>query len=278
VIICRTNTQLRAARAALGGSVGFVATMGALHAGHESLVDRAREECESVVVSIFVNPLQFGPAEDLSMYPRPFEEDAALLERRHVDVLFAPDVAELYPPGFHTSIDPGPVAAHFEGEYRAGHFSGVATVVLKLLNIIEPNRAYFGQKDAQQLAVVRHMVEDLNLPVSVVACPTVRERDGLAISSRNRYLSDTERRDAVGLFRALKFVVEALERGATDLGAVLRGAAVELGSLRADYLAVVDPAAFVPLEDVPKGADVLALGAAHCGTTRLIDNMPLHTT
>lgn len=252
--------------------------MGALHAGHEALVDRAREECDSVVASIFVNPLQFGPAEDFTKYPRPFEEDAAVLERRNVDVLYAPEVAELYPAGFYTSIDPGPIAAHLEGECRPGHFRGVATIVLKLFNITAPDRAYFGQKDAQQLAVVRQMVADFDLPVAVVACPTVRERDGLALSSRNRYLSDAERRDAAGLPRALTFIVEALERGATDLGAVLRGAGVELGPLQPDYLAVVDPAAFVPLESVRAGADLLAVGAARCGATRLIDNMPLHTT
>ena len=252
--------------------------MGALHAGHESLVTRAREECASVVASIFVNPLQFGSNDDLARYPHTFDDDAALLERHGVDVLFAPDDVQMYPQGYQTYVDPGPIAQHFEGEFRPGHFRGVTTIVLKLLNVLAPERAYLGRKDAQQLAVVRRMVADLDLPVDIIDCPTVRERDGLAISSRNRLLSDAERRDAAGLSRALTFVVEALEGGARDIGAVLRGAGVELGTMRADYLAVVDPREFVALTHVPARADVLAVGAAFCGTTRLIDNMQAHTT
>ena len=277
MIICRTVDELRAARSGLRSPMGFVPTMGALHAGHESLVARAREECASVVASIFVNPLQFGPGEDLTRYPRSFDADAAMLERLGTEVLFAPDDAQMYPPGPQVTVDPGALAEHLEGERRPGHFRGVATVVLKLFSMVAPARAYFGRKDAQQLAIVRRMCEDLVLPVSIVACPTVRERDGLAVSSRNRYLSDAERRDAVGLFRALTFTAQAFEGGATDVGAVLRGAAAELGALRPDYLAVVDPDAFVPLEAVRRGADLLAVGAAYAGATRLIDNVALHT-
>lgn len=275
--ICRTAAELRASRRALEGPVAFVPTMGALHAGHESLVARARADAASVVVSIFVNPLQFGPGEDLASYPRTFDDDAALLERLGCDALFAPSADEMYPAGPQTRVLPGAVAAHLEGESRPGHFSGVATVVLKLFSLVVPDRAYFGEKDAQQLAVVRQMVRDLDLPVEVVACAIVREKDGLALSSRNRRLSDAERRDAIGLSRALRFIVETLERGATDLGAVIRGASAELGALRKDYLAVVEPSAFVPLESVPRGADLLAVGAAYCGATRLIDNMKLRT-
>jgi len=258
--------------------VGFVPTMGALHSGHESLFERARAECASVVASIYVNPRQFGAGEDFAKYPRSFDDDAAMLERRGVDALFAPGDDEMYPSGSQTSVDPGPIAQHLEGEFRPGHFRGVATIVSKLFNLIAPDRAYFGRKDAQQLAVIRRMVADFDLSVEIVDCPTVRERDGLAVSSRNRLLSDAERRDAAGLSRALTFIVEALRGGTRDLGAVLRGAALELGPLRAEYLALVDPAQFVPLTHVPAGADLLAVGAAYCGATRLIDNMQVHTT
>ena len=275
--LCRTLAELRAARRDMSSPVGLVPTMGALHLGHESLVARARAECASVIASIFVNPLQFGPAEDLSTYPRTLDDDRALLERNGVDALFAPSDDEMYPDGAQTRVVPGAVGERLEGEFRPGHFAGVATVVLKLFELTTPDRAYFGEKDAQQLAVVRRMVVDFDVPVDVVACATVRERDGLAVSSRNRYLSESERRDAVGLSRALKFIVEALERGATDLAAVLRGARAELGALRADYLAVVDPRVFVPLEVAPRTADLLAVGAAYCGSTRLIDNMKLRT-
>ncbi|HEY7994175.1 MAG TPA: pantoate--beta-alanine ligase [Candidatus Eremiobacteraceae bacterium] len=273
--ICRTAAELRAVRSSLESPVALVPTMGALHAGHESLLKNARDGNATVVASIFVNPLQFGPNEDLAQYPLTPDDDMALLERLSCDVLFAPTVAEMYPAGSQTRVQPGEVAAHLEGERRPGHFAGVATVVLKLFSLVTPDRAYFGEKDAQQLAVVRRMVRDFDLPVDIVGCPTVRESDGLAISSRNRRLSDAQRRDAVGLSRALRLIVEALERGATDVGAVLRAASAELGALQQDYLAVVDPADFVPLDTVPRKADLLAVGAAFCGTTRLIDNMKL---
>jgi pantoate--beta-alanine ligase len=275
--ICRTAAELRAARSALRSPVALVPTMGALHAGHESLIARAREENPNLVASIFVNPLQFGPNEDLARYPQTLDEDVAMLERLKCDVLFVPPVEEMYPAGSQTRVQPGAVATYLEGASRPGHFAGVATVVLKLFSLASPDRAYFGEKDAQQLAVVRTMVRDFDLPVEIAAVPTVRESDGLALSSRNRRLSDSERRDAVGLSRALRFTVEALERGATDVGAVLRAADAELGALKKDYLAVVDPVTFVPLETVPRSADLLAVGAVYCGTTRLIDNMKLRT-
>jgi pantoate--beta-alanine ligase len=278
VIICRSPLELRHARARLAEPVGFVPTMGALHAGHESLVARARKECASVIASTFVNPLQFGPNDDFEKYPRDLDADVAVLERHGVDVVFAPDVASMYPTGSQVTVDPGPLADVLEGDRRPGHFRGVATIVLKLFNLAAPDNAYFGEKDAQQLAVVRKMANDLNIPVAIVGCATVRERDGLAISSRNRYLTPAQRQDAAGLSRALKFIVEAIERGAADVGAVLRGATIELGSLQVDYLAVVDPDAFVPLKSLPARSGLLAVGAAFCGTTRLIDNMPLHTT
>jgi len=275
--ICHTAAELRAVRSSLASPVALVPTMGALHAGHESLFRKAREENATVVASIFVNPLQFGPGEDLARYPLTPDEDVALLERTSCDVLFAPNVDEMYPAGSQTRVQPGEIAARLEGESRPVHFAGVATVVLKLFSLLEPDRAYFGEKDAQQLAVVRRMARDFDLPVDIVGCPTVRESDGLAISSRNRRLSDAQRHDAVGLSRALRLIVEALERGATDRGAVLRAASAELGALKQDYLAIVDPADFVPLETVPRHADLLAVGAAYCGTTRLIDNMKLRT-
>lgn len=277
MILCRTVAELRAARAVLVAPVGLVPTMGALHAGHESLVERARAECASVIASIFVNPLQFGPQEDFAAYPRTPEADRALLEHHAVDVLFAPADSEMYPEGSQVTVDPGALALHLEGKRRPDHFRGVATVVLKLFNIAVPGRAYFGRKDAQQLAVVRQMTADLDLPIEIVGCATVRDRDGIALSSRNKYLSDGERRDAVGLSRALRCIADAVERGTADVAAALRAGASELGPLRIDYLAVVDASEFIPLKTLPANADLLAVGAAYCGATRLIDNMELHS-
>ena len=190
-------------RASGAASVGLVPTMGFLHAGHVALVERARRENQRVAVSIFVNPTQFGPSEDLARYPRDLERDSALLAGAGCDAVFVPEVAEMYPPGAATLVDVGPVASPLEGERRPGHFSGVATVVLKLFGIVQPARAYFGEKDAQQLAVIRRMTRDLDVPVDVVGCPTVREADGLALSSRNSYLTPDERRAASVLYRAL---------------------------------------------------------------------------
>ena len=251
--------------------------MGALHAGHGSLVARARAECASVVASIYVNPLQFGPAEDLARYPRPFEADAAMLERLGTDVVFAPSDSTMYPPGAQITVDPGPIGDHLEGERRPGHFRGVATVVLKLFNLVAPQRAYFGQKDAQQLAVIRRLAADLDLPVEIVGCPIVREDDGLALSSRNVYLSVTERRDAANLSRALASIAQALVGGNTDVVRAIAEAAAIAAPLRVDYLAVVDQRAFVPLVTAPAASDLLVVGAVFCGATRLIDNLGIRT-
>jgi pantoate--beta-alanine ligase len=272
-----TIAQLRRARSALPGPVGFVPTMGALHAGHESLVARARHECASVVASSFVNPLQFAPHEDFDRYPRAPEADAALLSRAGVDVLFAPEIDEMYPPGAQVVVTPGALAAHLEGARRPGFFTGVATIVLKLLNIVSPDAAYFGQKDAQQLAVVTRMVADLDLPVRIVPCPTVREADGLALSSRNAYLTAEERREATRLHAELYRIAGALAAGSRDVAVQLAQAEAGLSPLKKDYLAVVDPAVFEPLQTAPAGARLLVVGAAFAGDTRLIDNVEVQT-
>jgi pantoate--beta-alanine ligase len=277
VHVARSAADLHSARAALAAPVGFVPTMGALHAGHASLVARARAECATVVASVYVNPLQFGPGEDLARYPRTFDADAAMLERLGTDVLFAPADDVMYPPGAQSTIDPGPLAAHLEGERRPGHFSGVATVVLKLFNLVAPQRAYFGCKDAQQLAVVRQMTADFDLPVQIVGCPIVREADGLALSSRNAYLSSQERRDAVKLSLALQSIAQALVAGRSDITRLIADATGILAPLRLDYVAVVDPRAFVPLVSATAASDLLVVGAAYCGATRLIDNVGVRT-
>ena len=207
--VAGTVAAFRRLRRELKGTLGFVPTMGALHAGHASLLRAARAGNDSVAASIFVNPTQFGPTEDFAKYPRTWEADCALLAEAGVDLLFAPEPAEMYPKGFSTVIDVGPVATRLDGASRPGHFAGVATVVAKLFGIAEPDRAYFGQKDAAQVAVLRQMVRDLSLPVELLVCPTVREADGLALSSRNRYLSPAERAEALALSRAL----DAAERG-----------------------------------------------------------------
>lgn len=272
-----TVADLRRLREALPGPIGFVATMGALHAGHDALVVRARHECASVIVSVFVNPLQFAPNEDFERYPRTPGADAARLERAGTDLLFAPSRDEIYPPGTQFVVTPGSIATALEGERRPGFFSGVATVVLKLFNIVTPDRAYFGQKDAQQLAVIGRMVKDFNLPIAIVACPTVREPDGLALSSRNAYLDTNERREAIRLYRTLRGIADALERGNRDVRAVVAQAEPELAPLKLDYLAVVEPAHFEPLQTAPARAQLLVLGAVLDGATRLIDNVEVKT-
>jgi pantoate--beta-alanine ligase len=233
-------------------TVGLVPTMGALHAGHRALLRRARAECDEVVMSLFVNPAQFGPGEDFDRYPRDEERDRAVAAEEGVDRVFAPTVAEMYPEGFATTVSVGGLGAVFEGAHRPGHFEGVATVVLKLVNLVRPDAAYFGQKDAQQLAVIRRMAADLDLGVEIRAVETVREPDGLALSSRNSYLSDDERRRAPSLHRAL----------------VDRDPGIVEGVL--DYLAVVDADTFAEVTPRP-GA--LVIGAARFGSTRLIDNI-----
>jgi pantoate--beta-alanine ligase len=272
----RTIAETRRARAALTRSVGLVPTMGFLHDGHLSLVRRARAENDHVIVSIFVNPTQFGPNEDLATYPRDEGRDLALLEAAGVDLVFAPTVDAVYPEGFETAVDVGSVAAPLEGTARPGHFRGVATVVLKLLNIVQPTRAYFGRKDAQQLAVVRRLVADLDLPVEVVACETVREPDGLALSSRNVYLNPTERKAATVLWQALTLARDLWTKGTRDAEAYRR----RLGELiaaeplaTADYVSVADPVTLREIDRI-QGPALVAL-AVRIGKTRLIDNLTL---
>lgn len=274
---CATIVEMRATRRALPSPVGIVPTMGALHEGHTAIVRRAREECASVVVTIFVNPLQFGRGEDFERYPRAFENDVALLEALGADAIFAPSTAEMYPRPVETAIDPGPLARYFEGERRPGHFRGVTTVVAKLFNIVAPDRAYFGSKDAQQLAIVRRMTDDLNLGAAIVACPTVRESDGLAMSSRNAYLQPTERDAAPHLYQALRFIARRVSNNGNDddLARTIAEATALLAPLKPDYLAVVDPQRFEPLAAVPAGCELLAIGAAYAGATRLIDNVEI---
>jgi pantoate--beta-alanine ligase len=250
--------------------------MGALHAGHLSLVSAARAQNDAVAASIFVNPTQFGPSEDFAAYPRTFDDDSRKLADAGVHILFAPSAADMYPPGNTTFIDPGPIATRLDGASRPGHFRGVATIVTRLFNIVAPDRAYFGQKDAAQVAVLRHIVRDLNLPVSLVVCPIVRELDGLALSSRNRYLSPAERTRALILSRALR-AAEALARAGESSAESLRAAMLAIfledPDITLDYAAVVDPDTLLPLADTSRGA-LLAV-AAFVGATRLIDNLLL---
>jgi pantoate--beta-alanine ligase len=269
--------ELRERRAALRGLVGLVPTMGALHRGHAALVEQARGECAHVIVSVFVNPLQFGPNEDFARYPRRMDEDRLLLERLGVDLLFAPETAEMFPHPLDIVVEPNALGQYFEGQRRPGHFRGVATIVLKLLNAVLPERAYFGEKDAQQLAIIKRMVADLDVPVDVRACPTVRESDGLALSSRNVYLSGAERRAAPNLAAALGEIVTRIAAGESDITGVIELGRQRLAPLREDYLGVVDPAQFQPLQTAPPGASLLAIGAAYAGTTRLIDNLTVQT-
>jgi pantoate--beta-alanine ligase len=245
--------------------------MGALHAGHRSLLERARRENAGLAASLFVNPLQFGPAEDFERYPRSFEDDAAQFAAAGVDLLYAPTVQTMYPPGFSASIDVGALGTSFEGAARAGHFTGVATVVAKLLATIEPARLYLGQKDVQQTAVVRRMVRDLDLPVEVVVCPTVREPDGLALSSRNAYLDAEQRAAAPSLQRALAAVAAAFERDGDRARALAAGRLLLEAPLTWEYLALVDPLTFEPAPALNGSA--LVLGAVRAGRTRLIDNV-----
>ena len=260
-----------------GSVVGFVPTMGALHEGHASLLRRAREECGFVALSIFVNPLQFGPAEDLAAYPRSVDQDRALAEALGCDVVFAPTEADTYPSGRpEVTVDAGPLGDRLEGASRPGHFAGVLTVVNKLFNVTGPCHAYFGEKDAQQLALVGRMVRDMNAPVTVVPCPTVREPDGLAISSRNAYLSEEEREVAPVLFDALTAAAGLVRRGERR-GDVLRAEmARRIGAeplVRMDYVAVVDDRTWEDVDTIRGPAR--ALVAARLGKPRLIDNVSL---
>lgn len=262
------------AQRAGGLRIGFVPTMGYLHEGHLALVDAARALSDVVVMSIFVNPLQFGPSEDLSRYPRDLPRDRALAAGRGVDALFLPDVSVMYPPGSDTRVVPGAGGDRWEGEMRPGHFAGVLTVVAKLFHLVTPDVAVFGQKDAQQAALIRAMVRDLDWPVALVVSPTIREPDGLALSSRNSYLSAEDRAQAVGLSRALRAAHEAWAGGDTGAGrleAAARQALAVYPGVRPEYIAVVEPDALAPVETA--GAGCLMVVAARVGTTRLIDNV-----
>jgi len=258
-----------------GKSIALVPTMGALHEGHRSLVRRARKDNELVVVSIFVNPLQFGPREDLKKYPRTLARDEALLKEEQADVLFAPSAEDMFPAGFATFVDVPALSATLCGPFRPGHFRGVATVVAKLLQIVQPNRAYFGEKDYQQVRVIARMAEDLNIPVRLVACPTVRENDGLACSSRNRYLSRREREEAVKLYQALYLGRELVEQKImTDSGKLGRRLMQVLKTIprsRVDYVSVVDPVNLQAMKKIRRPA--LLAAALWIGQTRLIDNV-----
>ena len=267
-------------RAALGWmsrkiSVGFVPTMGALHAGHLALIARARRENEIVVVSIFVNPSQFGPREDYSRYPRPFRRDAELCRKAGADVLFRPSAGSLYPPGYDTWVSVDKLSRALCGPFRPGHFRGVATVVLKLLNLVLPTRAYFGLKDFQQVKVIERMARDLHLPVRIVPCPTIREPDGLALSSRNAYLSPAERSAAVLVPAALRAAAQVIKSGRRSsverARRAARGLLSRIPGARVQYADVVDPGTLAPLKDV-RGRAVAAV-ALYVGKTRLIDNL-----
>jgi pantoate--beta-alanine ligase len=274
-----TSAELQAATGSArdaGAEVGFVATMGALHAGHRSLLERARKETGFVVASIFVNPLQFGPSEDLARYPRDTPGDLAILEAEGVDVAFTPEEAEMWPAPPTVRLDVGNLGTRLEGEFRPGHLNGVATVVAKLLHLVGPCRAYFGQKDAQQLAVVRRMVADLAFPNQIVACPTVREPDGLAVSSRNSYLSADERVRATALQRALRAGLQVWRQGVRDPSQIEAAAMAMLRaalSIEIQYVELVDPETF-ERSAVAEAGQLLAV-AARVGQTRLIDNMVL---
>ncbi len=274
--IAETRAAVRELRAA-GGRVGLVPTMGALHAGHVSLVRAAREQCDAVVVSIFVNPTQFGPNEDFAKYPRTWDADCALLEKEGVDLVFAPGAEDMYPAGASTFVEVEGMSDRLDGVSRPGHFRGVATVVAKLFHIVAADKAFFGQKDAAQVAVLRRMVRDLNFDLEVVVCPTVREADGLALSSRNRYLSAEERKQALVLSRALRRIEERVSQGVVESAALIREAQEMLAAqagVRVDYLRIVDPSSLEDVADV-RGNSLVAV-AAVVGTTRLIDNVVIH--
>ena len=267
-----------------GKRLGFVPTMGALHEGHLSLVRAARGACDVVAASIFVNPTQFGPTEDLAKYPRSFERDREMLEREGVELLFAPSVEEMYPAGAVTWVTVEELSGKLDGRSRPGHFRGVTTVVAKLFHIVEPDSAFFGQKDAAQVAIIRKMVRDLNLPVEIVVCPIVREADGLAMSSRNAYLDRQQRKRALALHRSLMRVQQLVDAGEHDAAKLVAAGREEFGrdefagenSVRLDYFEIVDPDTLDRVEDVSSGA--LVAVAAFVGNTRLIDNILLGKT
>jgi pantoate--beta-alanine ligase len=256
--------------------IGLVPTMGSLHEGHLSLVDETRRRADIVVMSIFVNPLQFGPNEDFSRYPRALERDRALAAARGVDALFVPSTETMYPAGAETRVVPGPIADRWEGAARPGHFTGVLTVVAKLLHLVEPDVACFGRKDVQQVILIGQMVRDLDWPLEIVIGPTVREPDGLALSSRNAYLDAEERRQAAALSGALRVAHEAWRAGQTsaqDLEAMMRQRLAMSSGLRVEYIMIVEPRTLTPIDTA--GADTIVALAARLGRTRLIDNIVL---
>ena len=277
--VVTTEPELRSAvdsARSAGQRVGLVPTMGALHAGHLSLIEAARENCDFLVVSIFVNPTQFGPNEDLTRYPRPFEADLAACGESGVDLVFQPDVETMYPSGFATWITVDGISDRLEGAFRPGHFRGVATVVMKLLQLVQPDVSFFGRKDYQQQLLIRRMCADLGVRGEIVTCPTVRDPDGLAVSSRNQYLSDDERKAALALHQSLQQASRALKSGETDVESV-RGAMREqleaTPGVRLDYFTIADTHS---LDELAKPQpEMIALVAAHVGTTRLIDNLPI---
>ena len=259
-----------------GKRVGFVPTMGALHPGHISLVRAARAQSDVVIVSIFVNPTQFGPNEDFAKYPRTLEQDRALLAAEKADYIFAPSVEEMYPKDATTWVSVEGISDRLDGRSRPGHFRGVSTVVAKLFNIVQPDLAFFGQKDAAQVAIIRRMVRDLDLDVRIVVCPTVREADGLAMSSRNTYLNPQQRKQATVLYRSLMRVQMLVDKGEVNSTALLAAGKSVIGeepAVRLDYFEIVNRDTLEPLADVREGA--LVAVAAHIGETRLIDNIVL---
>jgi pantoate--beta-alanine ligase len=274
--ILRTVVELRQwsrTHRGFGGSIGLVPTMGALHAGHASLIRAAHAACRHVAVSIFVNPTQFGPNEDFARYPRTFDADCSLAEAEGAEVVFAPSVEELYPPGASTFVEVEGLSDRVDGASRPGHFRGVATVVSKLLIAAEPDRAYFGQKDAAQVAVLRRMVTDLCLPTQVVVCPIVRDHDGLALSSRNIYLSPAERSQALALSSSIRKVEDLVSASERNSGTLIEAARRDLSAepdIRVDYIALIDWSTLEPVEIAAPGT--LFAVAAWVGSTRLIDN------
>ncbi len=276
-MLAQTIEQVRAAVAAArsgGRSIEFVPTMGALHEGHGSLMDLARQAGGFLVVSIFVNPIQFDQAEDYQRYPRTLQTDLEFCRARGVDLVFAPAIEEMYPEPQRAFVEVTGLTEHLCGRFRPGHFRGVTTVVMKLFGIVQPDRAYFGEKDAQQLAVIRRMVRDLNLPIQIVSGPTVREPDGLALSSRNQRLSAEERRAATAIYRALCAAAERIQAGVRDPAEVRRAALAVLEAeplLRVQYLEIVDPDEIQPVVEIC--GEVLVAAAVWAGSTRLIDNL-----
>jgi len=276
----QVETTIRSARSwadnarAAGQVVGLVPTMGALHAGHFALIERARHECDRVAVSIFVNPLQFSAGEDLDRYPRTVDDDRRACEDRGVDMVFSPEASEMYPSPPAISVTAGALADRLCGRHRPGHFDGVCTVVTKLFQIMPAHRAYFGEKDYQQLMIIRHLAGDLNIPIEIVGCPTVRETDGLALSSRNRFLSQKSRKQAACIYAALTAARETIVSGEAEAATIAAGITDRLragGADRVDYVEIVDPRSLEPLDRIDRDARICV--AARFGGTRLIDNI-----